>query len=54
MPSDRASVALPAFLVLRETMEKLKLSFVRLTTHGLRYGVWLDRLAPKPVKGIVR
>jgi len=54
MPSDRASVALPAFLVLRETMEKLKLSFVRLTTHGLRYGVWLDQMAPKPVKGIVR
>ena len=54
MPSDRASVALPAFLVLREVMEKLKLSFVRLTTHGLRYGVWLDRLAPNPLTKILR
>ena len=54
MPSDRASVALPAFLVLRETMQKLKLSFVRLTTHGLRYGVWLDRLSPAPLKRILR
>jgi len=54
MPSDRASVALPAFLVLRETMGRLKLSFVRLTTHGLRYGVWLDRLAPGPLSRILR
>jgi len=54
MPSDRASVALPAFLVLRETMEKLKLSSVRLTTHGLRYGVWLDRFAPGPLSKILR
>jgi len=54
MPSDRATVALPAFLVLRETMKKLKLSFVRLTTHGLRYGVWLDRFAPGPLSKILR
>ena len=54
MPSDRASVALPAFLVLRETMAKLKLSQVRLTTHGLRYGVWLHHLATAPVRKIKR
>ena len=54
MPRDRASVAISAFLVLRETMRKLGLSHVRLTTHGLRYGVWLDRLGPKPVSRIVR
>jgi len=54
MPSDRASVALPAFLVLRETMEKIKLSFVRLTAHGLRYGVWLHWIASGPVKRIIR
>ncbi|NCY21558.1 hypothetical protein EBX31_06345 [bacterium] len=52
MPSDRVSVALPAFLVLRETMDKLKLPFVRLTTHGLRYGVWLDRISTAPLKRI--
>ena len=54
MPSDRASVALPAFLVLRETMARLRLSFVRLTTHGLRYGVWLHHLATAPVRKIKR
>jgi exopolyphosphatase/pppGpp-phosphohydrolase len=54
MPRDRASLALSAFLVLRETMCRLHLSSVQLTTHGLRYGVWLARLAPQPVKKIVR
>ncbi len=54
MPHDRASLALSAFLVLRETMHRLHLPSVQLTTHGLRYGVWLDRLAPQPVKKIVR
>jgi exopolyphosphatase/pppGpp-phosphohydrolase len=54
MPTDRASLALPAFLVLRETMLRLRLSRVQLTTHGLRYGVWLDSLAPCPIRKIVR
>ena len=54
MPTDRASLALPAFLVLRETMLRLRLSRVQLTTHGLRYGVWLDSLAPCPISKIVR
>ena len=54
MPPDRASVALPAFLVLRATMERLKLRSVRLTTHGLRYGVWLAHLAPSPIRQISR
>jgi exopolyphosphatase/pppGpp-phosphohydrolase len=54
MPADRASLALPAFLVLRETMLRLRLSCVQLTTHGLRYGVWLDSLAPCPIRKIVR
>jgi exopolyphosphatase/pppGpp-phosphohydrolase len=54
MPTDRASLALPAFLVLRETMLRLRLSHVQLTTHGLRYGVWLDSLAPCPIRKIVR
>jgi len=54
MPTDRASLALPAFLVLRETMLRLRLSCVQLTTHGLRYGVWLDSLAPCPIRKIVR
>ena len=54
MPPDRASVALSAFLVLREVMKKLKLSFVRLTTHGLRYGVWLDCFAFGPLSKIIR
>ena len=54
MPTDRASLALPAFLVLRETMLRLRLSCVHLTTHGLRYGVWLDRLAPSRISKILR
>ena len=54
MPSDRASVALAAFLVLRETMARLHLTSVQLTTHGLRYGVWLDQIAPSPLKKIIR
>ena len=54
MPRDRASVALPAFLVLLQTMERLKLRSVRLTTHGLRYGVWIAHLAPAPIRKIVR
>jgi exopolyphosphatase/pppGpp-phosphohydrolase len=54
MPTDRASLALPAFLVLRETMLRLRLSCVQLTTHGLRYGVWLDSLAPCPIRKIIR
>ncbi|NBR71310.1 MAG: hypothetical protein EBT75_04310 [Proteobacteria bacterium] len=54
MPVDRAPIALSAFLVLRETMRRLHLSSVRLTTHGLRYGLWLARLAPRPVRKVVR
>jgi len=54
MPADRASVALSAFLVLRETMLRLHLTSVQLTTHGLRYGVWLDQIAPVPLKKIIR
>jgi exopolyphosphatase / guanosine-5'-triphosphate,3'-diphosphate pyrophosphatase len=54
MPRDRASLAHSAFLVIRETMHRLHLPSVQLTTHGLRYGVWLDRLAPQPVKRIIR
>ena len=54
MPADRASVALSAFLVLRETMVRLQLNSVQLTTHGLRYGVWLDQIAPVPLKKIIR
>lgn len=54
MPADRAALALPAFLVLRETMLRLRLASVQLTTHGLRYGVWLDSLAPRPIRKICR
>jgi len=43
-----------AFLVLRETMGRLQLTSVQLTTHGLRYGVWLDQIAPIPLKKIIR
>lgn len=54
MPEDRVTVALPAFLVLDETMQRLRLSKVRVSTHGLRYGVWLTHLANTPVRKIVR
>ena len=54
MPEDRVTVALPAFLVLAETMQRLRLSKVRVSTHGLRYGVWLTHLANTPVRKIVR
>jgi exopolyphosphatase/pppGpp-phosphohydrolase len=54
MPEDRVSVALPAFLVLAETVERLNLSRIRVSTHGLRYGVWLAYLAPAPIRRIVR
>jgi len=54
MPSDRATLALPAFLVLHELMHRLKLTAVHLTTHGLRYGVWLDRFPPRRISKILR
>ena len=54
MPKDRITVALPAFLVLHEAMEWLRLSKIRVSTHGLRYGVWLAYLAPAPIRRIVR
>ncbi len=54
MPEDRVTVALPAFLVLDEAIQRLRLSRIRVSTHGLRYGVWLTHLAPGPVRKIVR
>lgn len=54
MPADRVSVALPAFLVLAEAVDRLRLSQIRVSTHGLRYGVWLARLAHHPVQKILR
>ena len=54
MPEDRVTVALPAFLVLDETIQRLRLSKIRVSTHGLRYGVWLAHLARIPVRRIVR
>ena len=54
MPPDRVSVALPAFLVLAEAAERLRLSHIRVSTHGLRYGVWLRHLAPDPIRKIRR
>jgi len=54
MPQDRVTVALPAFLVLDETMQRLRLSKIRISTHGLRYGVWLEYLAPAPIHKIRR
>ena len=54
MPKDRVTVALPAFLVLDEVIQRLNLSRIRVSTHGLRYGVWLAHLAKAPVRKIVR
>ena len=54
MPEDRVSIILPAFLVLDETIQRLRLSKIRVSTHGLRYGVWLAHLAKLPVRRIVR
>ena len=54
MPEDRVTVALPAFLVLAEAVERLNLSRIRVSTHGLRYGVWLAYLAAAPIRRIVR
>jgi exopolyphosphatase/guanosine-5'-triphosphate,3'-diphosphate pyrophosphatase len=54
MPEDRVTVALPAFLVLDEAIQRLRLSKIRVSTHGLRYGVWLARLARGPVRKVVR
>jgi len=54
MPADRVTVALPAFLVLDEVIGRLRLSRVRISTHGLRYGVWLGHMAPVPVRKISR
>ena len=54
MPEDRVTVALPAFLVLSEAIQRLRLSKIRVSTHGLRYGVWLAYLAKAPVRRIVR
>ena len=54
MPEDRVTVALPAFLVLDEAIQRLRLSKIRVSTHGLRYGVWLAHLAKTPVRRIVR
>ena len=54
MPDERATVALPAFLVLAEAAERLRLSRIRVSTHGLRYGVWLGHLAPSPIRRISR
>ena len=54
MPEDRATVALPAFLVLDEAIQRLRLSKIRISTHGLRYGIWLAHLAKAPVRTIVR
>ncbi len=54
MPEDRVTLALPAFLVLAEAVERLNLSRIRVSTHGLRYGVWLAHLAPGPIRRIVR
>ena len=54
MPEDRVTVALPAFLVLDETIQRLRLSKIRVSTHGLRYGVWLAHLARMPVRRITR
>jgi exopolyphosphatase/guanosine-5'-triphosphate,3'-diphosphate pyrophosphatase len=54
MPADRVTVALPAFLVLDEAIQRLRLSKIRVSTHGLRYGVWLGHLAPAPIRRISR
>ena len=54
MPEDRVTVALPAFLVLDETIQRLRLSKIRVSTHGLRYGVWLSLLTSTPIRKIVR
>jgi len=54
MPPDRVTVALPAFLVLDEVIGRLRLSRVRISTHGLRYGVWLGHIAPCPIRKITR
>jgi exopolyphosphatase/pppGpp-phosphohydrolase len=54
MPEERVTVALPAFLVLAEAAERLRLSRIRVSTHGLRYGVWLGHLAPSPIRRISR
>ena len=54
MPEDRVTVALPAFLVLDEVIGRLRLSHVRISTHGLRYGVWLGHIAPCPIRRITR
>ena len=54
MPADRVTVALPAFLVLDEVIGRLRLSRVRISTHGLRYGVWLGNIAACPIRRIVR
>ncbi|MFZ9875013.1 MAG: Ppx/GppA phosphatase family protein, partial [Candidatus Methylacidiphilales bacterium] len=54
MPEERVTVALPAFLVLAEAAERLRLSRIRVSTHGLRYGVWLGHLAPGPIRRISR
>jgi len=54
MPADRVTVALPAFLVLDEVIHRLNLSRIRVSTHGLRYGIWLAHLAKAPVRKIVR
>jgi len=54
MPEDRVTLALPAFLVLDEVIERLRLSHVRISTHGLRYGVWLGHIAPRPIRNITR
>ena len=54
MPADRVTVALPAFLVLDEAIGRLRLSRVQISTHGLRYGVWLRHVAPGPVRRILR
>ena len=54
MPADRVTVALPAFLVLDEVIGQLRLSRIRISTHGLRYGVWLGHIAPCPIRRITR
>jgi len=54
MPQDRVTVALPAFLVLDEAIQRLRLSKIRVSTHGLRYGIWLAHLAKAPVRKIFR
>ena len=54
MPEDRVTVALTAFLVLDEVIGRLRLSHVRISTHGLRYGVWLGHIAPCPIRRITR